>query len=168
MEGIGVVLLIIFAIASSINKRMIRSSQQKKRSGTGKTTQTAPEGAFQRTIRQFREAADELMGQEKPAPEPPSKPAPPIEVFEDEHRGDVEPFFRGSVGGAPEPAPPSSKSPVPRGEPVPVPVPGTRAALPWMNPNGLVQAVIAQEILTRPRTAKRSWQARRRPPSPNP
>lgn len=156
MEGIGVILLIFFAIASSINKKAMKRMKDAK-GGQVKTDKPAPESPFRKAIRQLQEAADLAMGQE-PAkqPMPPSRPNAARERIAEEERK-MEPAFRGSVADRSEPAPlplfAEEEKPSPRmAAPQQPSAPAQR--LPLMGASGLVQAVIAQEILNRPRSAR--------------
>ncbi|MGI6687196.1 MAG: hypothetical protein ACOX6Y_02330 [Christensenellales bacterium] len=59
MEGIGVILLIIFAIASKLNKQAMK--QAKKAKG-GQVNQPAPKSSLEKAIRQLQEAAEKTAG----------------------------------------------------------------------------------------------------------
>ncbi len=71
MEGIGIVLIILLAIASSINKRIARQRQANQQKPPQTDKPAKPEGAFQQAMRQFQEAMDMATGKqpEKKTPE---------------------------------------------------------------------------------------------------
>lgn len=160
MEGIGFILLIIFAIASKLNKQAMK--KQAKKGKGGQVNQPAPKSSLEKAIRQIQEAAEKTaMGQEAPKPAAKARPKVDREKGKEDRKG-LEPVFRGSIAERPVPMP----SPLHAEKEAlslraatsqPLSQPSRQARLPFMNADGLVQAVIAQEILNRPRSVRRPY-----------
>lgn len=167
MEGIGIVLIILLAIASSINKRIARQRQANQQKPPQTDKPAKPEGAFQQAMRQFQEAMDMATGKqpEKKTPEKKSRAFSDI-MQVPEHPG--EPDFRGSMKKTEEAPFETMASHWPEAEMTPLgraeerngvePAPQALASgsvLPQLPRNSLVQALVTHEILTRPRSAWR-------------
>lgn len=164
MESIGIILIIILAIASSLNKRAARNREAAKKQSPAQRQQ--PQGPFQQAMRQFQEAVEKAAGME---PEKKPEPAKVQQTAEKAAFTEADTWsergFRGSI--IMEEKPFSERMPPVRSvkPKVTAPVKQPRAAavsskgiLPRMAPDSLVQAVVTHEILTRPRSA---WQPRR-------
>lgn len=158
MEGIGVILLIIFAIASKLNKQAMK--QAKKAKG-GQVNQPAPKSSLEKAIRQLQEAAEKTAGQEAHKPAAKARPKADREKEREDRKG-LEPAFRGSIAERPVPMPsplhaekeePSLRAATSQ----PLSQPSRQVRLPFISASGLVQAVIAQEILNRPRSVRRPY-----------
>lgn len=169
MRGIGIILIIIFAVASILNKRAAQVRQAARKPGPAAGKKQEPKGLFRQAMRQFEEAMEKAAGTEpgkKPAPAQnnAAPPAPETEAFD---RWE-EPDFRGSMAaketafdrgeGRPRAAAPQIQGREPKRLPADE-APG--GILPRMQANSLVQAVVTHEILTRPRSA---WRPRREHP----
>ncbi len=159
MRGIGVILIIIFAIASALNKRaMRRAGQTAGKSGPGKGQKF--ETPLKKAMRQFQEAVEQAARVETEKKPVPVKKAPPAPDKAAEEAMAAEPVFRGSIETG-EQTPPERPAAVSRpGEAAPPPAAARQMGgiLPQLSAGSLVQAVVTHEILTRPRSA---WQPRR-------
>ena len=167
MEGIGVILIIIFAIASSLNRRALKNREAAKKQAPAQGQRREVSSPFQQAMRQFQEAVEKAAGIE------PAKKPEPAKAKQWDEKADkqweseqaAEPDFRGSISmdfqpfeQRPELVRPVVRKPATQTKPKGTAAGPSGGILPRMAPNSLVQAVVTHEILTRPRTA---WQPRR-------